>query len=159
MIIRSRRDRFVIIGGLFLELFLLEILIKHLLAHTAIDLFWIAILVAVAYGTCFTLADLYISLFKSPQWIELRGNTLIFKMVFQEPLSLDAGLVERIEKKSLFQIWGFYNIRVSCPSRDITLYFLTERFGHLDNFFRELMKANPGCRVDESLISFARDGS
>lgn len=152
MIISSRYKRFTNIVALLLMLFGSGVMINRFLTNTKIDAFWIFISCFVGYGIILLALDLFISFFKSPEWIEIRGNSLIIKMFFKESYSIDINYATKICKKRFYQISGSYNILMSIPRQNTTLYFDKKSFDNLDELIRELKKVNPACQIDEFLI-------
>jgi len=119
-----------------------------------IDPSWIiaVLLIAGIYVSVIAVTEIYLSFFKSPKWVELKGKTLIIKMSFQKNYSIDVDTIEKVYKKPFYQISGSYSIKMFISDRKLTLYFGKSNFDNLDVFFRELIKANPQCHIDELLL-------
>ena len=152
MIICSHYRRSTNIIALLLMLFGSGVMINRFFTNTTLDLFWIIISCFIGYGIVLLSSDLFVSFFKSPEWIEIRANSLIIKMLFKESYIIDIIYVNKICKKKFYQLSGSFDIIISIPEKNIFLYFDKRSFYLLDEFIHELKKANPKCQIDEWLI-------
>ncbi len=147
-------NRIIMIGAIAFTFVAIIKIIERNFYEKQIDPSWIiaVLIVAGIYVTVLAISEIYISFFKSPQWVELQDNNLLIKMSFQKNYSIDVNTIERIYKKPFYQISGSYSIKMFISDRKLTLYFGKSNFDNLDVFFRELKKANPQCRIDELLL-------
>jgi len=77
---------------------------------------------------------------------------LTIKMLFRQPYFKNVDMIDSVKRRRFFQIWCFHNWKMIFIDKENTLFFREQRFEHLNEFLLELKKANPACKIEDSLM-------
>jgi hypothetical protein len=128
------------------------IFIRNYIANGQINILGILIILSLLMGIVFSIIEIYVALFRSPNWIELINNKLNIKLPFQKVILIDIANVEKIVRSKIFNINSAYGIKLVIPRDKLVLHYGMKKWSNIEGFLKELKKANPDCKVDESLM-------
>jgi hypothetical protein len=120
--------------------------------RNAMDAFWMLIILFCTYGTLMQISITYLAGFKSPEYLELNGDNLIVKLPFRDSISIKVTHIVKIDRtKILWILQRTYDIKIHLSPENIKIYLGKYVFDNLEEFLRELAKANPKCQIDQWL--------